>query len=72
MIMSMNERKTLRKGMAEGERIGIIKGERRGERKANFATAQRLYSMGLPLNNICEATQLSMADLKSIIDINKD
>ena len=84
MIMSMNERKTLRKGMAEGlkegerigiikgERRGIIKGERRGARNEKFSTAQRLYSMGLPLNNICEATQLSMADLKSIIDINKD
>ena len=68
MIISMNERKTLRKGMAEG----LKEGERIGVRKANFATAQRLYSMGLPLNNICEATQLSMADLKSIIDINKD
>ena len=56
----------LQEGIIVGERRGIIKGTRLGERKANFATAQRLISMGLSLADICKATQLSLEDLQNL------
>ncbi|MBQ3627318.1 MAG: hypothetical protein II948_11315 [Synergistaceae bacterium] len=66
MKMLMRDSLKLEEGIAIGERRGIIKGTRLGERKEKFSTAQRLISMGLSLADICKATQLSLEDLQNL------
>ena len=54
-------------GRAEGEKIGLEKGRAEGEKQAKLAIARTLKAMGkMTLEQIAEATQLSVADLTLI------
>ena len=56
----------LQEGIIVGERRGIIKGTRLGERKANFATAKKMLSAGIKISEIMKFTDLSLEDLNSL------
>ena len=57
-------------GMAKGEAIGMAKGEAmgmaKGENNANLATAKRLFSMGLTVQDIAKATSLSIEQVEAL------
>ncbi|MBQ6910364.1 MAG: Rpn family recombination-promoting nuclease/putative transposase [Synergistaceae bacterium] len=70
MKMLMRDSLKLEEGIAigerRGERRGIIKGTRLGERKANFATAKKMLSAGIKISEIMKFTDLSLEDLNSL------
>ena len=49
-------------GLVEGEAIGMAK----GENNANLATAKRLFSMGLTVQDIAKATSLSIEQVEAL------
>ena len=57
-------------GLAKGEAIGITKGEAigitKGETNANIATAKRLLSIGLSVQDIAKATTLSIEQVEAL------
>ena len=53
-------------GMAKGEAMGIAKGEAIGITNANTATAKRLLSMGLTVQDIAKATSLSIEQVEAL------
>lgn len=57
-------------GLVEGEAIGMAKGEAmgmaKGENNANLATAKRLFSMGLTVQDIAKATSLSIEQVEAL------
>ena len=53
-------------GFAEGEAIGMAKGEAMGVTNANIATAKRLFSMGLTVQDIAKATSLPIEQIDAL------
>ena len=53
-------------GLAEGEAIGMAKGEAMGIANANIATAKRLLSMGLTVQDIAKATSLPIEQIDAL------
>ena len=53
-------------GLAEGEAIGMAKGEAIGIANANIATAKRLLSMGLTVQDIAKATSLPIEQIDAL------
>ena len=53
-------------GLVEGEAIGMAKGEAMGVTNANIATAKRLFSMGLTVQDIAKATSLSIEQVEAL------
>ena len=53
-------------GLVEGEAIGMAKGEAIGITNANTATAKRLLSMGLTVQDIAKATSLSIEQVEAL------
>ena len=53
-------------GFAEGEAIGMAKGEAMGIANANIATAKRLLSMGLTVQDIAKATSLPIEQIDAL------
>ena len=53
-------------GLVEGEAIGMAKGEAMGVTNANIATAKRLFSMGLTVQDIAKATSLSIEQIEAL------
>ena len=53
-------------GLVEGEAIGLAKGEAMGIANANTATAKRLLSMGLTVQDIAKATSLSIEQVEAL------
>ncbi|WP_307770229.1 Rpn family recombination-promoting nuclease/putative transposase [uncultured Phascolarctobacterium sp.] len=53
-------------GLVEGEAIGMAKGEAIGIANANTATAKRLLSMGLTVQDIAKATSLSIEQVEAL------
>ena len=53
-------------GLVEGEAIGITKGEAMGATNANTATAKRLLSMGLTVQDIAKATSLPIEQVEAL------
>ena len=53
-------------GLVEGEAIGIAKGEAMGVTNANIATAKRLFSMGLTVQDTAKATSLSIEQVEAL------
>ena len=53
-------------GLAEGEAIGMAKGEAMGIANANIATAKRLLSMGLTVQDIDKATSLPIEQIDAL------
>ena len=49
-------------GLAEGEAIGLAK----GESKEKLATAKRLFSMGLSVQDIAKATSLPIEQVEAL------
>ena len=49
-------------GIAEGKEIGLAE----GEANANIATAKRLFSMGLSVQDIAKATSLPIEQVKAL------
>ena len=59
-----------REGIAEGKEIGMKegmeKGRAEGKHEANTETAQRLLAMGLSVEQVAKATQLSLEIIKNL------
>ena len=57
-------------GFAEGKNVGLVEGEAigiaKGENNANLATAKRLFSMGLTVQDIAKATSLSIEQVEAL------
>ena len=57
-------------GFAEGKDVGLVEGEAigiaKGENNANLATAKRLFSMGLTVQDIAKATSLSIEQVEAL------
>ena len=63
MLMEARLLDERREGIAEGEAIGIAK----GETNANIATAKRMLAKGCySLQDIAELTNLSLADVEKL------
>lgn len=62
MLMEARLLDERREGIAEGEAIGIAK----GEINANIATAKRLLSMGLTVQDIAKATSLPIEQVEAL------
>ena len=70
MLMEARLLDERREGIAEGEAIGFAKGEAigitKGETNANIATAKRLLSIGLSVQDIAKATTLSIEQVEAL------
>ena len=70
MLMEARLLDERREGIAEGEAIGLAKGEAigitKGETNANIATAKRLLSIGLSVQDIAKATTLSIEQVEAL------
>ena len=53
-------------GLVEGEAIGLAKGESIGLAKEKRATAKRLFSMGLSVQDIAKATSLPVEQVEAL------
>ena len=53
-------------GLAEGKAIGLAKGESIGLAKEKLATAKRLFSMGLSVQDIAKATSLPIEQVEAL------
>ena len=53
-------------GLVEGEAIGLAKGESIGLAKEKLATAKRLFSMGLSVQDIAKATSLPVEQVEAL------
>ena len=65
-IMSAAEREAKEYGLAQGLKKGMEKGMEKGRTEANRQTALRLLAMGLAPQQIAEATQLSLDEVKAL------
>ena len=50
----------------EGKEIGLAEGEAMGTTNANIATAKRLFSMGLTVQDIAKATSLPVEQVEAL------
>ena len=66
MLMEARLLDERREGIAEGEAIGMAKGEAMGIANANIATAKRLLSMGLTVQDIAKATSLPIEQIDAL------
>ena len=66
MLMEARLLDEQREGIAEGEAIGMAKGEAMGIANANIATAKRLLSMGLTVQDIAKATSLPIEQIDAL------
>ena len=57
----------LAKGLAEGLEKGRKEGEEEGEKKGRLATALSLLQMGLPMEQILKATELTRDEIENLI-----
>ena len=62
MLMEARLLDERREGIAEGKEIGIVE----GEANANIATAKRLFSMGLSVQDIAKATSLPIEQVEAL------
>ena len=62
MLMEARLLDERREGIAEGEAIGFAE----GETNANIATAKRLLSMGLTVQDIAKATSLPIEQVEAL------
>ena len=53
-------------GFVKGKDIGLVEGEAIGATNANTATAKRLLSMGLTVQDIAKATSLSIEQVEAL------
>ncbi len=53
-------------GFAEGKDVGLAEGEAMGIANANIATAKRLLSMGLTVQDIAKATSLPIEQIDAL------
>ena len=56
----------IEKGKLEGEKIGIEKGKAEGANEKAIEVAKKMLSMGLSIEQISEATGLSIDDLRKL------
>ena len=70
MLMEARLLDERREGIAEGKEIGLVEGEAigitKGEANANIATAKRLLSMGLTVQDIAKATSLPIEQVEAL------
>ena len=70
MLMEARLLDERREGFAEGKDIGFAEGEAMGIAKginnANIATAKRLLSMGLTVQDIAKATSLTIEQVEAL------
>ena len=70
MLMEARLLDERREGIAEGEAIGFAKGKdigiTEGEANANIATAKRLLSIGLSIQDIAKATTLPIEQVEAL------
>ena len=70
MLMEARLLDERREGIAEGKEIGLVEGEAigiaKGETNANIATAKRLLSMGLTVQDIAKATSLPIEQVEAL------
>ena len=62
MLMEARLLDERREGIAEGKEIGLVE----GETNANIATAKRLLSMGLTVQDIAKATSLPIEQVEAL------
>ena len=62
MLMEARLLDERREGIAEGKEIGLVE----GEANANIATAKRLLSMGLTVQDIAKATSLPIEQVEAL------
>ena len=53
-------------GIAKGKEIGLVEGEAIGLAKEKLATAKRLFSMGLSVQDIAKATSLPIEQVEAL------
>ena len=53
-------------GLAEGMELGMAKGMEKGDIDEKIATAQRLLAMGLSVNQVATATQLTLEHIEKL------
>ena len=66
MLMEARLLDERREGFAEGEAMGMAKGIAKGEANANIATAKRMLSMGLTVQDIAKATSLPIEQVEAL------
>ena len=49
-----------------GKKVGILEGEKIGEKNGLWKTAKNLLKIGLPLDKIAEATTLELAEIQAM------
>ena len=62
MLMEARLLDERREGIAEGKEIGLAE----GEAKEKLATAKRLFSMGLSVQDIAKATSLPIEQVEAL------
>ena len=53
-------------GRAQGEAIGIEKGREEGEKKKSHEIARNLKKMGMPIDTIIQATNLTAEEIQNL------
>ena len=66
MLMEARLLDERREGIAEGKEIGLAEGEAIGLAKEKLATAKRLFSMGLSVQDIAKATSLPIEQIEAL------
>ena len=66
MLMEARLLDERREGIAEGKEIGLVEGEAIGLAKEKLATAKRLFSMGLSVQDIAKATSLPVKQVEAL------
>ena len=65
-IRRLAEEEGIAKGKAEGKAEGIAEGKAEGARETSVSVARNLFSLGIPVDKIAQATQLSIQEIESL------
>ena len=66
MLMEARLLDERREGIAEGKEIGLVEGKEIGLAEEKLATAKRLFSMGLSVQDIAKATSLPIEQVEAL------
>ena len=66
--MNLHDRDITRKAFAEGEALGVEKGISQGAEQTKIQTAKKMITMGLTLEQIAQATDLSFEKVQQLAE----
>ena len=65
-VKTTSYKEGMEKGREEGIKEGVEKGKAEGERKKAIETAKNLLKMGLPIEQVAQATGLSVEEISEL------